>query len=582
MLNVDSFRKQLATESTNEYLSYLLNVYIDSQDFNTKDGSDFISLFNIDASSAGNTNDDYFAFLNEAYRYFLKKRGSGKRMVGCTEEEQQKLIVEAKNEMNSLVSVPGYLVFDTSQLRGEDLLEIEHQFAINVDAKDIYSVMNSILNGAIKDNDNQVDLVLSTRQVLGHLKNGYSDTIVVGSTTPGLDSVLRVIDSLPETEKAKFKRPCQFGTVIDGMLSYSSFDLERGMSARSIIGKAFIETIDNIIKEIAQNAEDFKMFADALESSEDKDKVRTHALRVVREVYPDIFGSLVDRIKEEIAINGIKPEYLFISDTVAANLHNTYGSIIDTEEVEEEVTIQDIEPEVDVVPVTPVVVGDTVIEDVVTEEVPMVTEIPVVDEVNPQEIQIQPTEEANDIPMINVEDLIAQNGEFSEVNPEETLDVRELMESIDDPQVLTEQEIDSLVEEAIVQDMVESTSVVVNDNNRDAYLAIGITEELLNTGVFDKAGRSITLYEYLESNDTLNKIPVDASVTLATDVIGFASGSVMTGADFISKIVVQYATKLGEVSVDELIDKYATNISLDKKEQEEKGIKGFFKRLGKK
>ena len=130
--------------------------------------------------------------------------------------------------------------------------------------------------------------------------------------------------------------------------------------------------------------------------------------------------------------------------------------------------------------------------------------------------------------------------------------------------------------------MVESTSVVVNDNNRDAYLAIGITEELLNTGVFDKAGRSITLYEYLESNDTLNKIPVDASVTLATDVIGFASGSVMTGADFISKIVVQYATKLGEVSVDELIDKYATNISLDKKEQEEKGIKGFFKRLGKK
>ena len=56
----------------------------------------------------------------------------------------------------------------------------------------------------------------------------------------------------------------------------------------------------------------------------------------------------------------------------------------------------------------------------------------------------------------------------------------------------------------------------------------------------------------------------------------------MTGADFISKIVVQYATKLGEVSVDELIEKYATNISLDKKEQEEKGIKGFFKRLGKK
>lgn len=526
MLNVDSFRKQLATESVDEYLSYLLNVYIDSQEFDTLDGKEFITLFDKDASSAGMINfEDYKKFIDgTVYKNFLADRKYAKQFLALTsDEERTAFLSKVQDEMHSLVSVPGYVMFDTSLLRGDGLLEMEHEFDINVDAKDIYEVMASIYNAA---RANDVNIFLSTRKIVGDIKEGHSDAISIGATTPELDSVLRVLGTLPENIMAKMKKPCQYGAVIDGWLGYNSIDLERKESARSLVGKAFIETIDNAIRSLALEAEDFKAFADALENGAEKDKVRTNALRVIREVYPDVYGNLVNNMKETISLYGIKPEYLFVAETVSIALHNTYGSII-AENVSDEV-----------------------------EEVP--------------------AENVDDIPTINVEDLLDSQEDFSPVTPEETVEVKDVLDgtveidpsvgvvtTVEEPAELTESEIDAMVEAAVSQDIVEAQEVEVTEANRAAYIEIGVSEELLDSPVRDQAGRAMTLYEYLERNNTLEKIPADASVTLATDVSAYESGSVMTGASFISNVIVQYAVKLGEVSVDDLIEKYSTSITME-------------------
>ena len=78
-------------------------------------------------------------------------------------------------------------------------------------------------------------------------------------------------------------------------------------------------------------------------------------------------------------------------------------------------------------------------------------------------------------------------------------------------------------------------------------------------------------YKYLEDNQTLIKIPVNSQVVLATDVGSKDSGSVISGAVFITDTVVEYVTKLGEISLDEIIERYATDIK-----EEEIKKKGFF------
>ena len=547
MLNVDSFRKQLATESLDEYLSYILNVYVDSQGSDTKDGKDLISLFNVDTSSAGMTNyDDYKKFVDGTiYKNFLIDRKYAKEFLSkTTDEERLAFISKVQDEIHSLVSVPGFVVFDTSVLKGDEPIEIEHQFDLNVDAENIYAVMASIYNTA---RANDVNVFLSTRKVVGNVKEGYNDTITIGASTPELDSVLRVLASLPEEIKAMIKRPCQFGTIIDGILGYTAFDQERTISARGMVGKSIIETIDTIIKEVAEKHEDFKVYADSLANGEDKDQVRATALNIIREIEPEVYGSLINRIKDNISLEGINPNYLFMTDTVSINLHNTYGSIIDTEEVniEETPAFENAAEEV--------LVAEEPIQEVVVEEAPVVLET--VETIEPSEI-----------PEVNVEEL------FTSIAPEETVDVKDVLEgkvelepsegivtAVQDIE-LTDQEIEAVAEAAVVEDMVEAIEKPITEDNRTVYLGMGITEEYLNTAVVDKAGNSITLYEYLESNDTLNKIAPDSVVTLGYDLPNHEAGKEMTGAAFINDVIVQYAIKLGEVSVDDLIEKYDVKV----------------------
>ena len=106
MLNVDIFRKQLATESVDEYLSYLLNVYIDSQEFDTLDGKEFITLFDKDASSAGMINfEDYKKFIDgTVYKNFLADRKYAKQFLALTsDEERTAFLSKVQDEMHSLV-----------------------------------------------------------------------------------------------------------------------------------------------------------------------------------------------------------------------------------------------------------------------------------------------------------------------------------------------------------------------------------------------------------------------------------------------------------------------------------------------
>ena len=102
---------------------------------------------------------------------------------------------------------------------------------------------------------------------------------------------------------------------------------------------------------------------------------------------------------------------------------------------------------------------------------------------------------------------------------------------------------------------------VYNSIDNGLMVLVGFTEEDLNSKVLFKK-TEMTLFEYFEYSKLLENVPLGNQVELSVDVAGFEAGDMLTTEEFIHVIVYHCATKIGEMSLQEIIDKYVKEMHL--------------------
>lgn len=532
MLNIDKFKEDIKFNNHIDFLNYVLDVYASVDfSFNSNDGNDLRELFRKDESSAGLINaQDKNNFLSKRLMIdFMKHIGVYEQYMKATDQNDKDQLykgVSAKVK-ESIAKYPGYLIFDSVALMGKPSQgTIEHEFSLNVNAADLYNVVKSLY---VTARDNDIDFFITVPNRSKEAK-GVNDGISIICSTDNLESTIRLFDLLPEDTKKLCKTPCPFGANLDGWIGYTSMDNDRGEEMSAIVGASFITGIDKALFEFSTQIPELVPVVSELANSTNRDAIRIQALNLLKNSNEDLYRSILNYVVQELDNNEVDLNNMFLSKGVKQNIEIAYGSPLEEEEVPAEV------------------IEERVV-DVTTPEI-------VVEETS----EYKPVELGEDN-VISVAALFNDAENVSEEVPEGDFLTDEERTSLIEDGIVPQEEIEEIVEE--VQE--------IDPANRVKYNEIGIGNDKLDSLVINEKGKTVTLYKYLEDNQTLIKIPVNSQVVLATDVGSKDSGSVISGAVFITDTVVEYVTKLGEISLDEIIERYATDIK-----EEEIKKKGFF------
>lgn len=539
MLNIEKFREELKFASPVDYLDYLLGAYTDSSEvsFNSNDGRDLRELFRKDATSAGLVNaKDKEALLSKRLVIdYMKHLGVYETYTKAEKADKDQLYLSISKELKEkILKFPGYIVLNSADLFGTvSQGAIDHEFSLNVNADDLYRVVMSLYTTA-RSNDINFFITVPNRSKEA---KGINDGVNVICSTEHLEATIRLFDLLPDDIKGLCKAPCPLGARIEGWLGYTSMDNELGEEMSSVIGLHFITAIDKSLYSLSQEMPELIDYVEVIVNPEvkDKDKARIAALQILRELNIEVYNGLVNVIVNELTNAGINLETMFLSKPASAEINGMLDKGV----------VEETQEQVFAVP-APEVVTETPVEE----------ETPLTEEYRPVEL-----------------------GENNVISVAAIVDATEpIVEEVPEGDFLDDAERAFLVEEAkLIQNeslAVQTEVVELDPTNRVKYTELGISDEKLDTLVINEKGQTVSLYHYLESNDTLVKIPVNSQVVLATDVGSKDSGSVISGADFIIGTVVEYATKLGEISVDDIIARYATEIK-----EEELKKKGFLEGL---
>ena len=552
MLNIEKFREELKFASPVDYLDYLLDAYTDSSEvnFNSNDGRDLRELYRKDITSAGlvNAKDKETLLSKRLVIDYMKHLGVYETYTKAEKADKDQLYLSVSKELKEkILKFSGYIVLNSADLFGTPSQgAIDHEFSLNVNADDLYKVVMSLYTTA-RSNDINFFITVPNRSKEA---KGINDGVNIICSTENLEATVKLFDLLPEDIKALCKAPCPLGARIEGWLGYTSMDNDLGEEMSAIVGLHFISAIDKALYSLSQEMPELIDYVEVIANPEEKgkDKARIAALQILRENNNEVYNGLVNVIANELTSAGINLETMFLSKTASAEIDEMFGK-----EVVEEVVVEEPAPEETKEQVFEVPAPEVVEETPVVDETPVVEETPVTSEYRPVELG------ENNI--ISVAALVG--------------DAEPVIEEVPEGDFLDEAERAFLVEEAeMIKDAdlhVQLEEEIIDPANRVKYTELGISDEKLDTLVINEKGQTVTLYHYLESNDTLAKIPVNSQVILATDVGSKDSGSVISGADFITGTVVEYATKLGEISVDDIIARYATEIK-----EEELKKKGFF------
>ena len=536
MLNVDKLRNDIKLENPERFIEFVLNVYTGSGDLNvnTNNGRQLRRLFNIDENNAGEVNlDDKNNFLNKRLIMdFMHKNGLWEQYKALPAgEEKNKINVDSCMYVGKEINlVDNYYIIDSSKLlKGVEQGTFSHEFAISVTAENLFKVARKIYE---LGRDNGIDFYM----VLPALNTvpGVTDHILLNCSTDNLEGTLRLLDMVPEETKALCGQPSSFGAVVDGWLCYQSQDLASNMSMSAVVGSAFMTGVDTALLEIYKGLEvdaDTDMWLQEFVNAEpqDKDKIRIELLNRLRTMDEGLFDSIVPYIARVMEESNVNLTHMFLSSDVAAELMTTYGSI---QPVETEFTPVD-ENSVETIPVESLFASETVIP------------------VQGAELNFEGLEEKHE------EEV---NFNFEGVNPTTK------------PVEVPASEGDSFPDPS-EETIVGPNEALINPKNREVYNSIGITDELLDSNVTNERLMVVTLFQFLEMNRVLEKVPVDSKVICSADFAGHASGDAMRGADFIKEAIVPYALRVGETSVDEIINRYADDVV------EEEVKKGFFGKL---
>jgi hypothetical protein len=556
-----SFNKKIFDFFMNEYLKQDMNAY------SSKDGEALFDLIRINGENASNMNPKEYQelllrLINKSIEYV-----NANGIKTNTQELTAKLLTGLKRR-------EGRLTFDSEELFDKKMEgEKNIFFYIDVDGKDIISILNDIID-KMTDKDIAYDITIPTPD---EIVKGHTDAITIAVSPESYMYIVEALENVSKENKEKVKdndyaRNNWFGvnTVLDGI------------PADVLIGKLFIQAMNEVLSEEGTKYPDLMVDGESIESlikgSVNKDESRQHAYNEIIKLDSTIGDKIYNKILSLMNENGLNPDNMYVYNSINDKLDKLYGQHEEKEDIASEV-VQD--SEVKEVPLEEAVDAyakslnedkfataemnkmDLNVEASEVEEVSKNLEPQTVEHVEYEPtVEIQPQTESETIvsdTMQIVGDEVKQM--IKDENPDQSL--------LNEQQMLLSNTIVALTpdEKKSMAAAIDQAQVKLERENRYMGLLDGVEDWTFDSVVKDENGSDITLLDFLDKNNTLDKIPFNSEVTLLDSTT--EDGLSVSGKKFISKYVLD-SLKLnqtnpvspGGLTLEEIMEKYIEKIEV--------------------
>lgn len=406
----------------------------------------------------------------------------------------------------------GYLVVKSGEVQ-----DVEHTFVLNVANESLISLLSNVYSNAKKAN---VPLVM---EINSDIKENHKDSLKVSCANKDLDATINILNSI---NGVNLLPPMNFIKNINNEVGYTNVSRD-GKTVIEVVYESLIHALDDVIASVSLEpaTSDLDRFQkiESIKSNDAKNMIVTKFKEYLTNsgLSLNSFGvfenKTIENNMDETVINVKKPEITFEEN------------ILNDENATPEITSEEIIPETpafdvveDIVPETPTVqepLAD-VVQDVVP-EVPTVQE-PVVDVAQDIVPEAPITQEpVADVVQNAVPGAPVSQDELSDEDVQSILSNEETLERNNEP---------------------ERIDVALKYKN--VFPSIDVLNQKITYN-----GEEMTILDYLEMNDVLNKIAIDKTYV---DLEGVK----LLGSEFIRERIVPYAKEVENTSVDEIINIY--------------------------
>lgn len=509
-------REELVKEDKdiNTYIDAALKTYA-VMDFNKNEG---LKEFNRVV-----TKSDEVSQINEAdFKNFFNLRLAMEYIVDnnidITHMNQEERINVEKEISSKILSnlrsgKEGYLVVKSGEVQ-----ETEHTFVLNVSNESLIGLLSNVYSTAKKA---KVPLVM---EINSDIKENHKDSLKVSCANKDLDATIDILNSI---NGINLLPPMNFIKNINNEVGYTNVSKD-GKTVIEVVYESLVRALDDVIASVSLEpaTSDLDRFQkiESIKSSDAKNMIVTKFREYLTNsgLSLNSFGVFenksIENNMDETIINVKKPEITFEENTLS---DENATPEITSEEIISETPSFDVAD--DIVPEAPVVQ-----EPAVEEVQDIVPEAPVVQE--PVADVVQDIVPETPVPQEELSDEDVQ----SILRNEETLERTNEPERID-----------------------------VALKYKNVFPSIDVLNQKITYN-----GEEMTILDYLEMNDVLNKIAIDKTYV---DLEGVK----LLGSEFIRERIVPYAKEVENTSVDEIINIYG--LKEFKKKEKGRFLGKFFK-----
>lgn len=545
-------REELVKEDKdiNTYIDAALKTYA-VMDFNKNEG---LKEFNRVV-----TKSDEVSQINEAdFKNFFNLRLAMEYIVDnnidITHMNQEERINVEKEISSKILSnlrsgKEGYLVVKSGEVQ-----EAEHTFVLNVLNESLIGLLSNVYSTAKKA---KVPLVM---EINSDIKENHKDSLKVSCADKDLDATIDILNSI---NGVNLLPPMNFIKNINNEVGYTNVSKD-GKTVIEVVYESLVRALDDVIASVSLEpaTSDLDRFQkiESIKSSDAKNMIVTKFREYLTNsgLSLNSFGvfenKTIENNMDETVINVKKPEITFEEN------------ILNDENATPEITSEEIIPETpafdvaeDIVPEAPVAQ-----EPVVEEVQDIVPEVPVAQEPVVEEVQdVIPEAPVAQEPVADVvQDIVPEAPVVQEPVVEEVQDIVPEEPAVQEE--LSDEDVQSILSnEETLERNNEPERIDVALKYKNVFPSIDVLNQKITYN-----GEEMTILDYLEMNDVLNKIAIDKTYV---DLEGVK----LLGSEFIRERIVPYAKEVENTSVDEIINIYG----LKEFKKKEKGhfLGKFFK-----
>ena len=535
---INSVRKNTEMSFNKSIFDFFMNKYLeqDMTSFSTEDGLKLFDFIKLNKENASPMNiEDYKVLVSKVID--RKTRSFIFRGIAFDKIKVRDEIIQSLNGRNNK------LTFDTEDLYGKKQNgEKDILLYFDIAGKDIINVLTKMIIEFDKK-DLAYDIEIPSFR---DMENGHTDAIRIATSVENLKSIVNILENIKNDIQSLVK---------DNDYARSNWfginTIKDGKKADQVIGTSFINALDTTLAEVSSSHPDLtidgKSLSDYMLNEANKDLARQTVYKKIAEVDNTLGDKVYELILLDMKELGLDPDNMYVFDTVNEKLNTTYGPLVTVgDEIKEENKLGDKldqfvnsldEPKKE----------DNGIEDILSK-----LEMPTFESTEPVK-EVEPMTKEDEIVDTTMNNVGNQVGNI--ISNSVQSDVAKTIAN------LTPEEKVSMAQ------AIDQTQETLEVENKYLGLLDGVEDWSFDSKVKDIDGNPITLLEYLEKNNALQKVPFNSLVTLLDGTT--PDGKEVTGKKFLSKYVLDSLrlnesspSSLGGLTIEEIMEKYIEKIEL--------------------